>query len=168
MSALVRGLEPQPKFPHEDVSEANAQMLELLLASDALVESGHVNAEQLSPFFKLGHPSIDIVALRLDDSPYHQAAISSGVASMETIKGLLDAFPLTDSAAVHINTTALTSSMHDRNVRTYADSAYDSFVADVPRAAEVIQVANRRRHGYFLSYALLGAALAYQLELDCT
>ncbi len=168
MTQLVKGLEPQPNFPFEDIAADNADILELLLASDLVIDAGHRTAEEMHQLFQLGHSSIDAASKRVGYDADQQNAISTGVATMETIRGLLNGIPKVEMRALHINTTAIGVTMKTPKLQSYANQAYEEFMTELPRTAELVCQANRRRHSYLVTYAVLGAALTYQLERDCT
>ncbi|MCB9819797.1 hypothetical protein H6796_00605 [Candidatus Nomurabacteria bacterium] len=82
MSELITGITPQEDFPRVDLSEENAELLELMLANLELVNSGHEMGEGVSWMFRVGHPAVVVGLGRIYDKPELLEAIDHGVKSM--------------------------------------------------------------------------------------
>ena len=69
MTNILTGLETQPDYPADDLTDGNAELLSLMLANPKLANDGHVAIEQCVPAFRLFHPgamgSADRVLLEL-------------------------------------------------------------------------------------------------------
>lgn len=168
MTELLTGLTPQPDFPREDLSDTNADLLELMLANPDLVHLGHLEGEKMSWAFRVGHPAVVRGTSRLYDDDTYTEAVDHGVASFEAMATMVGSEVTTDSFTVNANAVALASQLKEYKLQQYIDSALDSFRENTPRAAEVISLSARRFYGALSSYALLGAALARQFEIDAS
>jgi hypothetical protein len=164
-------LEPQNTFPHEDVSDTNADMLELLLLNREAVELGHASAEKVSYLYQIGHKALAIAAAPHlnDDERYH--AFSYGIATFEAVAAFVRPQP---DAATHSNFKVNFKVMNAH--RQVSDdffsamgNARDAFADQVPRTKLLIgQSAARFYRQSAIDSALTGAALARQLEIDAT
>ncbi|AHB42746.1 hypothetical protein RAAC3_TM7C00001G0909 [Candidatus Saccharibacteria bacterium RAAC3_TM7_1] len=164
--SIITGLELQPRFPHEDLSDTNADLLELMLANPDVVHQGHLQGERFSWAFRVGHPAAVRGSGRIYENDLHIEAIDHGVASFEAMAMLVGAEISEDEFTVNANAVALVSQLKEFKLQHYLDFALDSFREDTPRAVEVVNLASRRFYGALTSYALLGAAIARQFELD--
>jgi hypothetical protein len=168
MSMLVR-LEPQPEFPNQDLTEPNAELLELMLANASLVETMHLAAESASWVYKLGHPAIRRAGERLEVLQSKSEAFSHGVSTYEAIAALLSTVPeRCEGFTVNTNAAAIAVKMPEDKLVNYIDEARQHFLAETPRAAAVVDTSARRFFRDVASYAVYGAALARQFELEGT
>lgn len=157
---------PQPNFPHEDISDSNAAMLELMLADRQTVTDGHQASERISLVFKIGHPAVLSGLARVYDESDRLGAIDHGVATFEAATSLLGQVPEGEVFTIGANGLALTSGLTDRSLGQYVETAYSSFIDDLPRTRTVIASASERYFPHYTDYAVLGAALVRQFELD--
>lgn len=164
---LIASIEPQPQFPHEDMSEVNAQFLELMLANKDIVASGHQASEQLSWVFRVGHPALIRGFGKVHSDPERLAAIDHGVSVFEAASSLLSTdAPAMEFSTVNTNGVAIAAAFNECDLCSYADKAYGHFTENMQRTHEVVRTASERVFPYLVEYAALGAALAYQFELD--
>lgn len=160
-------LETAPDFPRTDLSETNAQLLELMLMSADIVERGHTSAEQISWVYRAGHPAMRKAAKRLLSSESQAEAFDHGVSSYETIAALVHSAPsYCDMFTVNTNAVALSSALSPDQLVDYIDTAHQNFVQQLPRAAEIVLDSSKRFYRTVARYAVVGAALARQFELD--
>lgn len=163
--SLLETLSAQPRFPHEDLTDTNASLVELLIANSALRETMHEATEAVSLPSQVGHVSI----LSIVRDEYEQArrvdAIDHGVRSFEAIKAIVAAGSSTSTPDISATNRALML-LRSANYERYLDEAVSSFADTMPRTREVIHISSRSTCGYFTDYALLGAALAWQFEKD--
>ena len=162
--ALLLGLEAQPRFPREDSSSHNADMIELLLANFQVVAQAHDKSEAYISAFRLMHPAVVQATARSFKAPALHV-IDHGVVSVEAMSMLVQAYP-EESAVLKLNSTAIASGASENGVLNYAFDARERFQEELPRATEVIKTSSGRFFPGLTDYAILGAALACQLELD--
>lgn len=165
---LVR-LEPQPEFPRQDLTESNAELLELMLANLGLVETMHVAAENASWVYKLGHPAMRRAGERLQALQSKSEAFSHGVSAYEAIAALLSTVPeRCEGLTVNVNAVAIAIKMPEDDLVDYIDEARQRFDTETPRTAAVVDSSARRFFRGIAGYAVYGAALARQFELEGT
>lgn len=91
--SLIVGLEHQPNFPREDLSETNAEFLSLLLQNYNFVEGGHVASESISLIYRLGHPTIVRSTGAIYEEPGQLRAIDHGVKLFESMSSMVTTPP---------------------------------------------------------------------------
>lgn len=166
MTEIVTGITHQPNFPREDLSESNADMLELMLANQELLQLSHEAVEQLSWIFKIGHRSIVYSAANIFDEDERLAAINHGVVSFEAIAAMVGGNVM-DSNIIPTNREAVRLlQLKTTRLSNYFDEALEDFRDRTPRTAEVVRASSARFHGPLTTYALLGAAMSRRFELD--
>ncbi len=159
-------IQPQPNFPHEDLTSSNAEFIELLVSNIQILEESHQAIEQVSWVNKVGHAAILHSSSKLYDSQDRIVAINHGITSFEAIKMLVNGGLITADKFFEINSEAAQlASLNSIGLNAFMDQAIDSLKHDTPRTAEVVQASVSRFHGYFTSYALLGAAMSREFEL---
>ena len=164
---LVMGLQPQPEFPRQDLSEDNAQLLELMLANEMILADGHGAAERVSWAYKVGHPAIRRAGLRSAVLGHQIEAVNHGVMVYESMAAMLQAAPTRcDTFTVNTNACALVTGLDDDGLFDYIDKAYQQFGVDMPLAAEVVENCSERFYPHLGNCAVIGAGLARQFELD--
>lgn len=165
--SIAIALEAEPNFPRQDLSDNNAMLLELMLTNADIVTAGHTNAEKISWVFRAGHPAMRYAANRIITGSDRVVAFDHGISSYETIAALLDTVPdYCDMFTINANAVALTSGFPDLKLDNYVENAYRDFLNDMPRTAEVVLTSSRRFHPSAATYAVAGAAVARQFELD--
>ncbi len=165
MGALLH-LEPQPHFPYDDLTEENAELLQLILANGELVSRGHIAAEEVRPVFKIGHQSILRAGLRLDYDGSRGEAIDKGAAMFEAMSAMVNTTPSASSAfKLRDIGAALDGAFDDTWVRDYFLDSYECFKNETPVAAEVVRSASRLGTS-MAEYAVLGAAISRHFEID--
>ncbi|CAN5360060.1 hypothetical protein BH09PAT4_BH09PAT4_04700 [soil metagenome] len=165
--SLLAGLEASPDFPRNDLSEGNAMLLELMLANSSIVLTGHTNAEKISWVFRAGHAAMRVAIGRIVFDAERAAAFDHGISSYETIAALLSSAPdHCDMFTVNTNALALSSGLTDDKLVDYISTAQQHFATDMPRTSDVVLHSSQRLHPTTASYAVAGAALARQFELD--
>lgn len=162
------GITPQPEFPFHDISEANAAFVSVMLANNDIVNTGHLTAESLSWTFRAGHPAMTAAAKRILVDQRQAEAFDHGIAMFETMSALVkqDIASYSYELTVNVGAANLAVRMPEDDLRDHIDDARQRFAADMPHATEVIQEAANRHFSYIGGYALYGAALARQFELD--
>lgn len=166
MSELLTGVNMQFNFPREDLSDANADLLEFMMANRDIVAAGHQLAERVVWSFKVGHAAISRSSSKVYDDFDWQSAINHGTTTFEAITAMVgggvsrvDSFPIHTQAVALIHSSA-------RELRNHCEEAIDEFQANAPRAAEVVRVSSSRYYGSLATYAVLGAAMSWQFERD--
>lgn len=165
--AIITGLEPQPGFPLEDLSDKNASTLELLLANKLIVDEWHDVAENIAWAFRVGHPAAVRGAERIYDGA-HVEAVSHGVAVLEAMNTAVIGSVASDADMFRVNASAhdLISNASEGRLRGHSIAAIQDFREEMPRTAEVVQSTSRRFFGSLTEYAILGAALERRIVLD--
>lgn len=166
MTELIAGLTPQTDFPRVDLSEDNADMLELLMANVGIVQEQHDAIENLSWIFRVGHVAILHSAGRVYENDDRLVAVNHGVAMFEAITAMVDGIAAVSDPTPVNNQASRLIQLDGRGVDDYFESSLESFKSDTPRTAEVVRTSSSRFHGPLVSYALLGAAMSRRFELD--
>jgi hypothetical protein len=166
--SIITGIEAQPNFPREDLTDDNAAILELLLSNRDLVGESHAISEQTSWVFRVGHRVVNTVAAGVLERDGRLEAVNHGTTVYEAMSALLTAAPTDTNELFAVEKQAAAWTEADTtNAVTYQQEAYAAFHQDLPRAKEVVEAAASRFYPHFTGYALLGAAMARQFEIDC-
>ena len=166
--SIITGIEAQPNFPREDLTDDNAAILELLLSNRELVGESHAISEKTSWVFKVGHRVVNAVAAGILERDGRLEAVNHGTTVYEALSALLAAAPTRTSELFAVEMQAATWTQADATrAVTYQQEAYAAFHQELPRTKEVVESAAGRFYPHLTSYALLGAAMARQFELDC-
>ena len=167
MTELLTGLSTQYDFPRVDLSEDNADLLELMMANVRVLDQAHTTAEQGSWIFRIGHQAVLNGAARRFPNADQQAlsAVNNGIATFEAVTCIINGISRdTDMAPANREFLKLTHA-DTEDLDEYIETALQTFTTDMPRTAEVIRTSTRRFHGPLTSYAVLGAAMSRQFEL---
>ena len=163
----MTGLKAQPNFPREDLSDTNAEWLELMLANRQLLEQGHQASENVSWTFRVGHKALAKETVAVYDDDRQTEAINHGIVTFEAINVMVNSdYPFNDISGVNRTAHKLLL-LDERDIPRRIDQAVDVFQVQTPRTAEVISRSSQRFYGSLTAYAILGAALSRQFELDC-
>lgn len=166
--SIITGIEAQPHFPHEDLTDDNAMILELMLANRELVGEIHTISERTSWIFKVGHRVVSRVAAGILDRDSRMDALNHGTTVYEAMAALLAAGPTRTSELFAVETQAAAWTEADATqALTYQQEAYEAFHRDLPRAKDIVTSAAARFYPHLTGYAVMGAAMARQFELDC-
>lgn len=165
--SIITGLEAQPRFPYEDLTDNNADMLELMLANIELVEHGHTAAEDVSWVFRVGHPALMDGIDRVYDAPKVDA-VNHGITTFEALSAMVTSeTPLThDFFVANARAAELSAKFKERDLRDYIDRSIEAFQTETPKTTEIVARSSRRFYGSLTHYAVLGAALSRQFELE--
>lgn len=164
MSLLV-GLEAQPAFPHEDLTDDNAAMLELMLANKPLVDQAHLTAESIAWLYRVAHPTIAQLSPRMYEEDERLRAIDHGVAMYEAIGMFVCSSTEADMFA--INSLAAKLLVERATIiEDFAAKAIETMREETPRVSHVVSESAKRFYAPRQNYSVLGAALARQFELD--
>lgn len=166
MSILT--LESQPNFPSEDLTDANATLLELLLANQTVLDQAHYNAEKESLLFRVGHRAIIANTSRFIDHAAYIEAISSGIAKYEVISRTVNP---DQAKRAHNHEAALSYFINPDPTLDYltlVGDTRDTFSFEMPRTKNVIEESTPFRLRQYQEYILAGAALARMAEIDVT
>lgn len=159
-------LEHQPDFPEVDLTEGNAVFFENFLQNERLVELSHPSAEANQLLFKIAH----LAAYQAKDSfrdDTHHAGFVDGFTKFELMASILapNPYPIADRSVI-IASRKLVDVLHSEKLTTYLGDAYDEFRQQQPIAAEVIEIAAKRFHPGLAYYAVMGAGIERQFELE--
>ncbi|HET7629956.1 MAG TPA: hypothetical protein VFK03_01140 [Candidatus Saccharimonadales bacterium] len=164
---VLTGLENQPDFPKQDLTESNAQLLELMLANFEIVETGHRQAELISWVYRVGHRSEVMASQRIMHSEAQLESFDHGVRTFEAASSLVRSTAGEfDELIVNHNGVALVHAMSDDQLRDYISEAREKFGLEMPKTVEVVTETSKRLNASLAGYAIFGAALARQFELD--
>lgn len=165
MATIITGIEAQPRFPHEDLTEANAAVLELTLMNAEIVEEGHKYADGQLEFFRYVHPAVAVgVDSLYDDARYAQAAFH-GVSVYETLAMFVGARWRHLLFLGEGRPEALSVVTSIQSSRNSADDAFSAFRGQMRNTAEVVRTSSARFYGPLADYALLGAAITWQTAI---
>lgn len=164
MAELLTGLTLQPDFPREDLTDSNADILELMMANLQVVKEQHKIADQLSWSFRIGHSALVISSSHVFEEKQHLAALNYGITVFEAMAASVGAGIMrSDTQGVIARTHELTQ-FDGREMREYQDGASEDFAIAAPRTAEVVKISALRFHKHLATYALIGAALSWRFE----
>ncbi len=167
MVELLTGLSAQPEFPNQDLTDNNAAMLELLLSNQDIVTESHQASERISWVFKVGHKVVSAVTGTVLDHDSRYNALDHGASLYEAMSLLLAAVPTRTSELFSVQTQAAAWMHADiTQLADYQEKAYAIFTSNLPKTKEVVVSAAMRYYPQLTSYAVLGAAMAHQFELD--
>lgn len=159
-------LESQPNFPIEDLTDANAALLELLLANQEIFEQAHHTVEEGSLLFRIGHRAILANTGRFIERPEQLDAISNGIAKYEVIS--LTVSP-DQAMRTHEHSKVLSYFINPEPTLDYLTligDTRDTFSLEMPRTMEVVKESTPRRYRPYQEYVIAGAALARMAEVD--
>ncbi len=167
MTEIIVGIAPQPDFPKEDLSQMNAAILELMLSNRNFVIDGHAASEQASWVFTVGHRVMSKVSGEVLGHDNRFEALNHGATVYEVMSMFLDAAPTRTSSTFSVETQAAAwVKASPEKLIDYQEEAFATFSQNLPRAKEVVASATSRFYPHLTSYAILGAAMAHQFELD--
>lgn len=158
----------QPDFPDVDLTEDNAQMLELMLSNYELVMGGHKAAEEASSVMRINHPAVVCGARRIYDDDRRVQAIDHGVAVFEAAHAYVVGKPLTTEAGDvtrEYNAAKVGALLVPHDLSDYMDESVEALRHDAPRLAELSRVTSRRFYSNLTEYAVLGTAMARRLAV---
>jgi|GEM_PF-1778462 len=159
-------LDYQPEFPEVDLTDNNASFLEVFLQNSTLVEATHPQAEQHQLLYGVAHSLVNDSKERFSEEA-HYAGFTHGFTLYEIISSLVSPQPVQiEKATVITATTGLTWALHSSRLDKYLTDAYDEFTHQQVATAEVISNAASRYHPGLTHYAIMGAAIERQLELE--
>lgn len=167
MTELITGITAQPDFPKEDLTDENAAILELMLSNRNLVAENHTASEQLSWVFRVGHPLIARISGGILDHDSRFEALDHGAAVYEAMSLFLAAVPTQTSELFSVQTQATAwLNASPSKLTGYQEEAYAAFSGNLPRAKELVSDVSSRFYPHLTNYAILGASMAHQFELD--
>jgi len=166
MTELITGITSQPNFPREDLTPENADVLELLMANEQILDTSHEAVERMSWIFRVGHPSILHSAKKVHDDTSRLSAINHGVKSFEAITAMVGGeMAIADIFPTHREASRLLH-LEPNLTGNYLDEAMEDFQQETPHTAEVVRSSTARFHGPLVTYAILGAAMSRKFELS--
>ncbi|MDN5274329.1 MAG: hypothetical protein JWP06_230 [Candidatus Saccharibacteria bacterium] len=158
----------QPDFPKRDITDSTAAMLEeLFLADPARLEAEHLQAEQFSLLYRLGHQVLGSAARTQLDSE-HVAALSTGMGIYEALSPNVR-LQTTDGLD---NPTVMRHIMRMKEVLLSDEHlakiiiAKDQLTDELPRTTYIIGQGAVRFWPSLRDYVVGGAAIARQVELN--
>jgi len=162
-------IEAQHDFPDKDVTDSNAEILDLLMLNWDIIKKSHTSAEAAHYLYRLGHKSLVAAVTPQINNPNHIEAFSHGIAVYEAVAAMArpKAYPESD-AGVSLEVISMQHAlMHDHDLTGTLTNAHEQFQDEQPRLARVIgDSAARFCQGGTAVYAKTGAAIARQLEIN--
>lgn len=158
-------LHPQENFPREDLTEENAALLELLFQNEHAFNTSHAAAERYSILYRVGH-GVLVAASRPHVIQHESDAISHGIGTYESISKIVSPrerfYQNTMFAGPHIEMAylAVNNNFYDETVNLAT-----LFRNHLPNTSRVVEATAGRFHGGAIDYAVVGAALAYELDM---
>jgi hypothetical protein len=169
MLTILEKLENQPNFPHEDLSDNNAEILCLALANKALSTATHRAAEGQYPLINGTHKPLLVASDNIYDSHDNLEAIDFGITSFEAITWYVAAnHAELNPVMLQLNIVAITNSDNSNGVRNYFEQSYHDFTKQMSKTTEIIAESAQRYHRGRESLAVLGGAIALRFEMDCS
>lgn len=165
MATIITGIEAQPRFPHEDLSDTNASVLELTLMNAEIVNQGHEYADMQLEFFRYVHPAVAVGVDTLYDDPRYAQAAFHGVSVYETLAMFVGARWRHLLFLGEGKPEALSVVTNIQSSRNTADDAFSAFRQQMRNTAEVVRASSARFYGPLADYALLGAAITWQTAI---
>lgn len=166
MSEKLIILEPQLDFPEADLSDSNAAFLELFLQNQQQVEIMHPEVEKSRLLFELAHAAAKQAQANFPQDDHH-ASFTHGFTLYEIMSSMVA--PKIDEVSrtsVHVAAGHFNLALQAHNRTDILTDARDEFMAQQPRTAEVIDLASKRLYPHLSYYAVIGAAIERQLELE--
>lgn len=165
---LSSPIEHQANFPKEDLTDANAEVLCLLLSSRELIRQGHSAAEAATKIYQLGHRALAGAVDRIFDNSSTIIAFNQGVSVYETISSLVTHPPqVEDMTPLLLNAFGLEQQISPRHFDEYISEAGEVLVLAAPRTARVVaETVTSHANRYAARVAVIGAAAARRFELD--
>ncbi len=157
-------LESQPNFPQEDLTDSNAQILDILLSDPSAHAEHHQVAEQGSFLYRFGHPAL---VSRVASSFFEREMIHVYEYGIEAYEAIASLATLRFNRPGHsYEETKLYFSTPQRltDTATMLDDQIDEFEATMPNTSHVIESITKRSNAALAHYAIAGAAMAYTLE----
>lgn len=159
-------LNHQPEFPEQDLTQTNAAFFEFFLQNGTLLEASHSGAEQSNLLFNLAHlAATHSKDTFIDDG--HHAGFTHGFTLYEIMSSLIA--PRTDyftDVTALAATRSLNIALRTKKQDELFNDARDEFRSVQPIAAEVIGRAAERYYPGIAHYAVMGAAIERQFELE--
>ena len=164
---IYTGPEAQPGFPEDDLSDKNADALELLLANKLVVQQSHTAAEQAEWAFCVGHPAaVEGGSSAVDIEGARVAALEHGVMVFEAIAVAVAGLKVTqDKLAINHAVMSVRGARVGDTIQQVLEME-DQFRDEMPRTVGVIESTSRRHFGPATNYAVLGAALERHIALS--
>ena len=167
MDTFVKGIEPQPQFPKEDLTQENSVLIELLLTNVSILGSSHSLSEALDPLYKAMHPPLNKVSEELFHDTKASLGFNTGVAIYEAISAMVQ-----KQIDRNMSTTQLfiqgqqLLSQPSSTIQEAIEQSYPRFFASMQRTAEVVATVSNSRNLHLGRHAIYGAAYMYSLEND--
>lgn len=153
----------QPDFIYEDLTEPNAEFLELFMMNLDNIEQFHRAADKMSWSFRAGHKALLTCAQKLYDESYH-SALDHGITTLEATAAAVGANSTSVDQLLVNRRILKIAHMDEADLQRYSDDAIDELTYTSPRTVEVLHASASRFHGPLSTYALIGAALTWKLE----
>lgn len=160
-------LDHQPDYPQVDLTSKNAEFFEFFLQNNQLVEQSHPSAESSNKLFLAAH----LAASHAKDvfyDPSTHAGFTHGFTLYEIISSLVapNAPEEENLPVINFATRKLVDALHSDKLDDYLTDAFDEFRALQPITSEVISRASQRFHPGLTHYAVMGAAIERQFEIE--
>lgn len=167
--SFLTGFEAQPNFPKEDLTDNNAAMLELMLSNREMSEDLHVFSEKTILLYRVGHKVINHITEKSLDQSNLMRAVSHGTAVYESISAMVTASKDITPRKIQIIESLITVLGDEKPMElvVYQQEATATFCTELENTKDVITTASARLFPHPTDYAVLGAAMARQFELDC-
>ncbi|MEO7904263.1 MAG: hypothetical protein ABIR91_00550 [Candidatus Saccharimonadales bacterium] len=159
-------LDYQQDFPRTDISKNDAAMLGLMFQNEQIFQDTYSVIERESLLLRLGHKSI-LAGSQRHLLKHESGLLSLGFKTYFAITGLV-----TNEIPVHHNAAG--------GMKYHMENAFlavrDNFERETtqlpllfrnhrPNTSEVVETCAQRKFGAIVDYAIVGAALAYQLDM---
>lgn len=156
-------IESQPDFPDRDISEANAESLGLVLASQSLVDDIYAKVGPYRSLIQLGGDAICKVASRVIEDERAVDAVRCGTRLYAVAAALLVAERREDDMQAAIAAAGLLG-LGDTDVLNHQVISLDAMQNERPMLATAVREGAHRYCGHHTHYAELGVALSLDME----
>ncbi len=165
MSESLISLTPQPDFPRVDLTDDNAELLELMLQNATIRRDSHQLAESAVQPYRPTHQALVMMATRhlTSENAY---GIHAGATTLEAITALVQPHLREyDSNETFRRTISLSLVDELDEALALLENAGERFSREQPNTREVILTVVSRYNSSLGKSAILGAALVRQIEL---
>jgi len=164
------GLQPQPDFPSVDITAANAERLELILANLSLVEQGRHAVETQTygdRCITSNLRNLDWPFLKEDREGRHRDAFNYGISAYEALGNYVRLAPSYMNGSAFGYMLGL-KALDSEELADYWEHGWRQLIQQTPRTAETIDYASERFFAGLGAYVLSGAGIARRFELTVT
>lgn len=170
MSELITTLEPEDRFPFEDIGVANANLLGVMLASPRVINQAHIAAESTVLLYRIGHRLLNesIGDKCWSEDVRHAEVFNHGISVYEAISAFVRPLGAEHNIAkARLVLGQLLEISTDKLFEVMTQAEAD-IATGYPNMNDVLAESTSYTHPGMEVYATFGLALARQIELQVT